>query len=591
MLFQFSLIIPVYVLVAALMLLLSIRTWTLRPAPGATAWSMTMLFCAIFAIGAGLEIAFVSPVLKLAMDRVIYIGTTGFVFFWGIFAIQYSNRGRWLKRTNVFLLAIIPLVTLCLALFAEYHSLLYRSYEFVYEGDLVMGHVMAYGPFFWIWLGYSYLILTGSWLLLFRSVIRSQTFFRGQAWMVILASVAPMLTYLFHFIGINPLAPFDPTILIMAFSGIVMLLAMKQYRFMDIVPVAYDLIFKNVQSSIILIDLKGRIAGMNSTAEKILKLKENEIIGKLALDVLPQQFAVLGTLQDSKELKTELEMTKEGSFYELQITPVRNRRDEWVGRLVLLYDITARKQIEKQTLELTIERERVQLLQRFISHMSHDLRTPLTSMKVTQYLLRKELAGQHSIRLDSLMQQTERLTEMVESMLTLMRLEKDELGDLFSLNVNELITNVIDRNQALADAAGAQIHFDSGVDLPNVLANTDELTLALSNLVVNAIRYTPSGGEITVSTTLDANHVVIWIRDNGIGISEDDLPHIFERFYRADSARGTHSGGFGLGLSITKTILERHDGSIGVQSHLGEGSAFCVRLPTAVATEQLKSVG
>ncbi len=584
MLFQFSLILPVYLLVATLMLLLSVRSWVLRPVPGATAWSMTMLFCAIYAIGSCLEIAFAKPDLKLAMDRVIYIGTTGFVFFWGIFAIQYSSQGHRLGRVTVSLLAIIPLTTLFLALFAEQHQLLYRSYEFVYEDGLIIGHVKTYGPLFWVWLAYSYIIFVGSWLLLLRSMFRAQALFRGQAWMVILASAAPMLVYFFQTTSLNLLSPFDPTILVMVFSGVVMLFAMTQYRFMDIVPIAYDLIFKNVKSGIILIDLKDRIVGINHAAEQILGCSEKKIIGKSVAEAMTSKSSILGEFWDAKDIKTEIAMSDIGPYYELQIAPLYNRREEWVGRLVMLYDITNRKQIEKQTLELTIERERVQLLQRFISHMSHDLRTPLTSIKVSQYLLRKELAGQHSVRLDSLTQQTERLTEMVESMLTLLRLEKDSLGDLLDLDVNDLIGYVIERNHALAGICGALVHFNGDKDLPQVLANRDELTLAFSNLLVNAMRYTPNGGEIRISTVRDIDHVVIRVHDNGIGISAEDLPHIFDRFYRADASRSTQNGGFGLGLTITKIVLERHAGTIDVQSQLGEGSEFCVRLPIAKAS-------
>ena len=250
----------------------------------------------------------------------------------------------------------------------------------------------------------------------------------------------------------------------------------------------------------------------------------------------------------------------------------------------MLYDITERKQIEKQNLELTIERERVQLLQRFISDMSHDLRTPLTAMKVNQYLLRKELAGQHSPRLDSLTQQTERLANMIESMLTLLRLEKDELADLTELDVNELVADAMARNSGLATTSGAQIQFNPGNPLPRVLANKDELTLALSSLLVNAIHSTPSGGQITIYTTHDEGHIVIRVCDNGVGISAEDLPHIFEHFYRVDEARGTQSGGFGLGLTITKTILDRHAGTIKVQSKLGEGSEFSLQLPIRLQT-------
>ncbi len=582
MLFQFAPIIPVYALVAVLVLHLAMRTWALRPARGATAWSLTMLFLAIHIIGTCLEIAFAVPVYKLAMNRVIYVGITGFTFFWGVFAIQYSNKDHWLNRYSVALLAVVPLIILCLALFAEQHQLLYRQYEFVYIDGLLMGQVAAYGAMFWVWLGYSYVVLIGSWLLLLRSAIRSQAIFRNQTRLVVVASGVPLLVYTAQIAGLNPLAPFSPLVFAMAFSGVLMLIAMTRYRFMDIIPVAHDLIFRNVKSGIILLDLKGRVAGMNREAEQITGRTEKQVLGLLALDAFPHQQHIVKQFQGVMEIKTEVAITESGPYYELQITPLYSDHSELSGRLIMLYDITQRKQVERQTVELTLERERVRLLRQFISHMSHDLRTPLANMKVSQYILSKKLAGQHADQLESLEKQTDRLTEMVESMLTLLRLEEEELNSLLTVDVNKLVGYAIVRNQKLADERRSQLDFSPGNDIPQVLANSEELSLAFSNLVANAIHSAPNS-EIKISTARDGDWVVIRVRDSGTGIAAADLTHVFERFYRVDNARGTQNGGLGLGLTIAKTIVERHAGSIDVQSRLGEGSEFSIRLPAANA--------
>jgi PAS domain S-box-containing protein len=584
MLFQSAPIIPVYGLVAAIMLFLALRTWRLRPARGAAAWSMMLLFSAIYAIGTLLEIAFALPVLKLAMNRVIYLGATGFVFFWGIFSIQYSGEDRWLNRTTVALLAAVPLLILGLALVAEQHQLLYRQYEFVTLDGVLMGEVAAYGPLFGVWVAYSYLVMFGSWLLLVRTAIRSHTMFRNQTRMVILASAAPLVTYTVQIAG-GGAVPLYPFAFALVFAGFVMLLAMTRYRFMDIIPVAYDLVFKNVNSGIILIDLKGRIVEMNRTAEQITGSREKDVQGLSVLDAFPSQQQLVQQFWGVDEIKTEIAVSDTGPYYELQITPLNNYHGELAGRLVMFYDITERKQMEKQTLELAMERERVRLLQQFISHMSHDLRTPLSAVKLSHYILRKELGGQHTERLDMLDAQTERLIEMVESMLTLLRLEEEAPGIVLDVDVNELVGYAIQRNQKLASERGAHIRFTPAEDLPHVLANSEELSMALSNLVVNAIHYAPNG-DITVTTARDDDRVVVRVRDSGIGIAAEDLTHIFERFYRVDSARGTQNGGIGLGLTITKTVIDRHAGTIDVQSQPGKGSEFSVRLPVAAAAPQ-----
>jgi len=317
---------------------------------------------------------------------------------------------------------------------------------------------------------------------------------------------------------------------------------------------------------------------MNSAAEQILGCREKDVRGIVAEKIFPKPHPLAKQFVDVQEIKTEIAMTAGGPYYELQIMPLQSHHGVLAGRLCMFYDITERKQVEQQRLELTVERERVRLLQQFISHMSHDLRTPLTSLKLTQYLLRKDLAGQHSDRLDSLEGQTRRLTEMVESMLTLLRLEGNGLENLFDVDVNDILRCVIEANQLLATKNGAQLQFNPNEDLPHILANKDELILAFSNMVVNAIHYTP-GGEISISTVQENDRIGVRVRDRGIGISAEDLPHIFERFYRADGARGTQNGGLGLGLTITKTIIDRHSGTIDVESQLGQGSEFSVWLP------------
>ncbi|MBX3086014.1 MAG: PAS domain S-box protein [Anaerolineae bacterium] len=582
MLFQFAPIIPVYVLVAALMLLLSVRTWALRPARGAMAWSMTMFFCAIFAIGSCLEMAFAIPVLKLAMNRVIYLGTTGFVFFWGVFAIQYSNRGRWLSRVTVPLLAVVPVAAFLLALFAEQHQLLYRAYSFVNVNGLLTGVVVDYGSAFWVWVGYSYVVFIGSWLLLLWEAIQSHAIFRSQIWLIILASAIPMLTYVAQLFVPHSFTPFYPVAFAMILGGLIMLLAMTRYRFVDIIPVAYDQIFKSVKGGIIVIDLKGRIVGLNHAAEQILGCSEKEVLWKEMIDAFPKQRHLIRQFREVTETKTEVAMTEVGPYYELQIAPLYNYQQELAGRLIMFYDITERKQIEQKTLELSMERERVQLLQQFISHMSHDLRTPLATMKLGQYLLRKELGGQHAGRLDALDRQTERLTDMVESMLTLLQLEKDELRGLRNIDVNDLVAEVIEHHRTLAHERGTRLCFSPVRELPLVLANHDELAQAVTNLLVNAIYYA-AGNDIMISTAHDQSSVILCVCDSGVGIAAEHLPHIFERFYRVDDARGTQFGGLGLGLTIAKAIVDRHAGSIDVHSRVGEGSEFSIRLPIGKA--------
>jgi signal transduction histidine kinase len=124
-----------------------------------------------------------------------------------------------------------------------------------------------------------------------------------------------------------------------------------------------------------------------------------------------------------------------------------------------------------------------------------------------------------------------------------------------------------------------QVYLNLAADLPPVMGGVTELQRALRHLILNALNYTPDGGRIDMATFHQDDHVVFEVRDNGIGISDAELPFIFERFYRADKARSTDTGGSGLGLTIAKKIIEAHQGNIEVESTPGEGTTFRVSLP------------
>lgn len=174
--------------------------------------------------------------------------------------------------------------------------------------------------------------------------------------MVILGSGVPVLAYTLQLLGINLFAPFSSIPVAMALAGIIMLLAMTQFRFIDIIPVAYDLIFKSVNGGIIVIDLKGRVAGLNRAAEQILDCREKDVLWKQMSEAFPNQQQIVRQFWDVMEMQTEIAFPESQRHYELQIAPLHSYHGELAGRLIMFYDITERKQIEQKNLELTMER-------------------------------------------------------------------------------------------------------------------------------------------------------------------------------------------------------------------------------------------
>jgi signal transduction histidine kinase len=189
--------------------------------------------------------------------------------------------------------------------------------------------------------------------------------------------------------------------------------------------------------------------------------------------------------------------------------------------------------------------------------------------------------------LDESLAQINQMTEMVESLLTLARADEGRAPlALEECDLRELVADVAETAGMLGEGVGvAEVH--TLPDTPVRLAvDRGRIRQMLLNMVTNAIKYTPQGGTVTLKLTEDEDAVILSVRDTGIGIAPGDLPHIFERFWRADPARSRTGDrpGVGLGLAITKWIAEAHGGSITVQSRPGRGSVFTVRLPKAQAT-------
>ncbi|MEW5746424.1 MAG: ATP-binding protein [Nitrospirota bacterium] len=229
-----------------------------------------------------------------------------------------------------------------------------------------------------------------------------------------------------------------------------------------------------------------------------------------------------------------------------------------------------------ETLQHNLDAQR-----RFTSNVSHELRSPLTSLRGTiEVALRKKRPPEeYEDLLRSTLADTVRLSRIIDSLLFLSRADNNILEFRRQwLDVSQLLSSIVDRYRERAAAGNLSIIENYGEHL-EINADSDMLEQAFANLIENALKYTPPGGAITISTERENSGVKVTVSDTGAGIPEAAIPHIFERFYRVDRDRSRKQGGTGLGLAITQWIVSAHRGSISVKSREGEGSDFIVILP------------
>ncbi|MBD2691256.1 two-component system sensor histidine kinase RppB [Anabaena catenula] len=223
-------------------------------------------------------------------------------------------------------------------------------------------------------------------------------------------------------------------------------------------------------------------------------------------------------------------------------------------------------------------------IQQFTADAAHELRTPLAATQATveSALLMPQLDEIEARDiLQTLQRQNQRLTTLVTDLLLLSRLDSQPVPmqcDICCLN--DVVDDLIEEFAALAIAASVTLTSSVRLSIPvDVIGNADQLYRLFSNLIINAIQYTPQGGKVTVCLDCADNYAVIQVQDTGIGIPQQELTRIFDRFYRVNSDRSRRTGGSGLGLAIAQAIVQAHQGSLDVQSEFGKGSTFTIKLP------------
>lgn len=216
-----------------------------------------------------------------------------------------------------------------------------------------------------------------------------------------------------------------------------------------------------------------------------------------------------------------------------------------------------------------------------MSEVSHELRTPVTSLTLYLSLLEHGKPEKHAHYLSSATQQAERMKQLIEDILDLSRLERDQADLTLALvDLNVVLEKAVVAQQAHAETAGLRLTFEPAATLLPVRGDIHRLLQVATNLITNAINYTP-GGEVRVRSFQRGDRVGFEVQDTGMGIAPEDQPHLFERFYRGQRASQSSVRGTGLGLNIAKEIADWHGGEVEVQSAVGVGSTFTVWLPMA----------
>lgn len=394
----------------------------------------------------------------------------------------------------------------------------------------------------------------------------------------------------------RPMTPFQLEILSLYALSLGGLLAQKQIQNeLEESEARYRSVVSTMSEGVILQAHDGTIQASNAAAEQILGLSVEQMMGLNSID--PRWRAIH---EDGSPYPGEIHPTmlslQTGQAYSNVVMGVHKPDDtlSWIlinsqpifhpqetepyAVVASFTDITQRKLAQQREIDIAIEKERLALLSQFVQDLSHEFKTPLTIMKSSLFLMRRtDDLAYYKKKLDMIETQIDRINKLVDMIAILSRLDSNAAFTYSPYNFNQIIQNLhYDMNDQFI-SKNISFSLNLAENLPESSIDVSQMIQAIRHVLDNALRFTDSGGSVTVSTTHDEGNIVIQVQDTGIGIADDVLPYIFDRFYRQDIAH--HTPGFGLGLTIAHIIVERHHGEITVETTVGEGSVFKIILP------------
>lgn len=504
-------------------------------------------------------------------------------FFWSViplfflfFALEYSEHGRRIRLPFVLPLLIIPIITQYVIWFAPDHF--WATWTIENQGLLMVEHV-TYRSWYWVSLAQTFFLFMFAFGYLITYIINTTAPTRRAIIGIISAIILVGLTSTISSFGLNNQL-LNPMPIAITIASFVYFWALMRQSLFHIAPVTYKSIIENMQDAVFVFNDDNQLVFFNPTAEHLIYPMIPKInAGQSVYDLFPRNQDIIDLYIYSVEahFSSTINLPGQELILDIRLSPIVNQYDKKDYKLLILRDISALAKTQKREMELQLEKERRSLLTHFIQNSGHEFKTPLTIIKTNNYLMtRLNDVEKRKLKGAEVEQQITRIMNLVDRISLVARLENP--GTLIPERIN---------SQQFFDSLVADIRlkFDDQTilnyqickSLDSIYGDTSLLGEAFHHIIENAYHVVESDGSIMLDICSSDGMLEVKIQDTGAGLSEDDMKHIFETFWRKDEAHSTE--GLGLGLSIAKRVIELHDGTISVSSEQGIGTNFTIRLP------------
>ncbi len=522
------------------------------------------------------------------------------------FVLKYTGSHAWLEWRYFALVCAPALVLVLVAWTNPLHHLYWKGHITRTDGALSFA-IPVYGPGFWSHFAYCYVLVAVAALLLAQAVLQSVGVYRAQAAVMLFAVLLPWVVNMVDMSELFGYIHIDTAAMTFAVTGLAFVPGLFRFRLLDLAPIAWAVVVRGMTDPVVVFDLSGRIVDLNDAALRLVGRPYSAVLGASAERTFAHWPAILEHLEQFRadaDVAFEIGGPAGSSTFDARISRL-GRDVHPAGWVLVLRDVTFQRDAAEERLRLLREQaaraeaEAINIAKdRFLATLSHELRTPLTPILATATAMLADPETPASLR---------SLLEMIRRNIMLEARLIDDLLDLARIRRGSLLfqREIIDAHRLVADVidiCGDELK-SGNLEVVVELKSTDfhidgdplRFQQALWNLIKNAIKFTPAGGRITVRSL--NSHVsdgvetagngrptaplVIEVEDTGIGIQPEVLPHIFDVLEQGGVSTTRRYGGLGLGLTISRSIIEQHGGRLAaVSPGPGRGATFTIEMPT-----------
>jgi PAS domain S-box-containing protein len=560
-----------------------------KNAPGVKFWLIWQIAASIWAFTYAFEYGATDIETKIMWSKFSYFGIVYCPVAFLLFSLAFSSRNKFLKRKYIVALFAFASLFILSPFTNGLHHLHWKSYSI---DPVTNATNYVYGPFFWIMTFFAYFALLSGIINIVLLYFRMSRYYRRQITLLFIASLLPPIGNLMYIFQVNPISGFDWTPFTFLLTGILIAINILQNKMFELVPFARNKLIDIIPDAILVVDNMSRVADLNPAMMKIISSDGNELIGRKVDDVFPNREILINDIRKYDHFATQISREIDGAtyFYDLTAITLFDYNKQQTGRLLVLKDITQRIEAEEKIKESNIRlkeeiREKEKLiadLDAFSHTVAHDLKNMLGSIVVASNLIKSDI---DDIPKDDLLELTDMINQsatktvhITSELLTLATVRQQEIRPV-PVNMQKVVSDSIVRLKDMIQEKGAQI--STPEIWPEVLGYESWIEEVWINYISNAVKYGGNPPVIEIgSEIIEGEKVKYWIKDNGKGLSEDEIALLFSKFTRLDTLKAE---GHGLGLSIVKRIIEKLNGEVGIESTNipGEGSTFYFILDSA----------